>query len=289
MDSFDFSKYKYIIIAVVIIIICKFIYDNFTKYMIEFSKGIEHRIHNVEHNMMQISYKMQGDINSCVSRIRKINTDSVNQIRKIKLISEQPITDMVNNFSDGDGDIALSNDESYDKSQKEGGGDTTPFVNNKQTNSDIKSAKDDIQKFYMSRDDEQKAKTDSNEEYNDPSCVLNNNIHNIILDELLSNDHEIINPVSIINDLEKIKLLMNKDINNTERIEVIKDETNENDDKTNHKNNQQQKKKKNKTKIIDIDKMTYNQLKSKAKELGIKANLKKLELMDKIKSAVHQL
>src|SRR3989338_6953815 len=265
MDSFDFSKYKYIIIAVVIIIICKFIYDNFTKYMIEFSKGIEHRIHNVEHNMMQISYKMQGDINSCVSRIRKINTDSVNQIRKIKLISEQPITDMVNNFSDGDGDIALSNDESYDKSQKEGGGDTTPFVNNKQT------------------------KTDSNEEYNDPSCVLNNNIHNIILDELLSNDHEIINPVSIINDLEKIKLLMNKDINNTERIEVIKDETNENDDKTSHENNQREEKEEDKTKIIDIDKMTYNQLKSKAKELGIKANLKKLELMDKIKSAVNQL
>jgi hypothetical protein len=111
--------YKIILLVLAFIVVLFFLYNklnNISDDIISFNKTI------IEHNETsnKILYKkIQTDLDSYIDKIKAINNESIQQFRKITLLNNQPITKIINHFSESESelgtDIKYLSDSKYSK------------------------------------------------------------------------------------------------------------------------------------------------------------------------------
>ena len=99
--------YKFLILFISIILVGLYVF----RELDTFKKNMELKVVEVnetnENNLNKLRSKIQTDLQQCVAKIKTHNIEFINEARKMKLISAQPITNVSNNYSEEDHENAL--------------------------------------------------------------------------------------------------------------------------------------------------------------------------------------
>lgn len=94
--------YKFIILLIVLLGVILFI----TKEIDNLKKDNENKTNNIlisiENNSKMIRNKMQNDIGVCIGKIKSLNGEYIEQVRKMNDYGSQPITNMSNHYTDSE-------------------------------------------------------------------------------------------------------------------------------------------------------------------------------------------
>lgn len=105
--------YKFIILIFLVVAVVLFIMQKLDGL----KKDIEEKTHKiiscVENNSKLIRAKTQAEVSSCIGKMRSINGEYIEQVRKMNDYASQPITNMSNNFSESDSQMEDTNSNNH--------------------------------------------------------------------------------------------------------------------------------------------------------------------------------
>lgn len=182
--------YKFIVLLIVLLGLILFFTKELDNVRREFDSKMNQVITCVDNSAKSVKSKIQTDIDNCTSKIKSINGEYIDRVRRMNIYGAQPITNMSNNYTDGDSDNQGQNNYlRYLSSVKEG--------------DDLTKEGDDHTKeggsFYMSDDDLQK-EANFNISYTDNnakpkiSSVQGNNMSSMKKEQMSSQQNNTTSP-----------------------------------------------------------------------------------------------
>lgn len=199
--------YKFIILLIVLLAVILFFTKEIENLKCMFNEKLNQIVNSVETNSKSIKAKIQTDLTLCVGKIKSINGEYVEQVRKMNDYGSQPITNMSNHYTDSESKTKHMNIEYLSESKER-----NKLKKPKQSNS---------QDFYMSdASAENKQKTTGTTNTNDfkityPSEKNSDNV----------NKNEKIDQHIEINNANMNKVEISKNISELSAEKIIKSTT----------------------------------------------------------------
>jgi hypothetical protein len=221
-------NYKIIIILLVllflIILICKEMYY----FKDQFYKTIDLVNSNFKQENDKIVSQLQNNMIKCVTQIKSISNDNLQQLRKITMLNNQHVKNIVNHFTDES--IDYTDNAHTDKNVDKQNNDIYYMSDDEQKNNSVTCEGDvckrNIMKNNKKENDDDNNATNENlkTEYSIPTYVLRQTDDIPIYDEL-SNDDDINNDDDVNNDDD---INNDDDVNNDD--DINNDDSSTNDD-----------------------------------------------------------
>ncbi|CAH6421771.1 Hypothetical protein KVN_LOCUS457 [uncultured virus] len=161
--------YKLLIILLALLFLIILVYKELGNIKNEIIKNIFSIITNLKQNNEKFEIRLNNNMLKCVSQIREINTQNLQQLRKISLLNNQPITKFNNHFTEIE-DSDMHTDINYlsDKRTKIMSDNMNSKIFQKNPCPEQKNST-----YYMSNDSETSpTKSSFNKNCNDQVCIL---------------------------------------------------------------------------------------------------------------------
>jgi hypothetical protein len=94
--------YKFIILLIVLLGLIFFLTKELNSVRNDLDEKIKQIVICIDDNSKTLKNKIQADLNICVGKIKTINGDYIERVRKMNEVGSQPITNMSNNYTDTD-------------------------------------------------------------------------------------------------------------------------------------------------------------------------------------------
>jgi len=228
--------YKIIILLLALLFLIILIYREVTTLktdVVHNVSGLAHEMRTYQHNMVG---QFQSNINKCVSQIKNISSDNLQQLRKITLLNNQPVTRIANHFTETDDSEMRTNINYLSETRKlKGGADLVSDQKNGEKHSSL----------YMSEDSENKSKNKNKGMIcTGDICIINKSEENTDIPLYVGKDDNVKSkPMMIIDDDSQSSNSNNSQVSN-KNSDVDDDSTDsldnksESDDESLHENKQ---------------------------------------------------